>query len=304
MDAADSPLKTITAADKARYAEDGYLSLPSFVMGDWLDRLTEATARIVEESRAETQSGPKFDIEPDHTAENPRLRRLVSPQDHDPAYYDFMTGGPIVDLAEDLLGPNLKFHHGKLNFKWADGGAEVKWHQDIPFWPHTNYEVLTIGLALDDSDDAMGPMGVLPGSHRGPIYDHFNAAGDWRGYIGEEDAAGIDLDAADYLKGPKGSVTVHHCRMVHGSKPNTHPTKARPFLLFAYSAADCLPLMPYNSPSKHSGKIVRGRHPAYPKFDPDVCKLPPLRDSSGPYRSIFASQQGEDSEGKAAPSMM
>ena len=228
----------------------------------------------------------------------------MSPQDHDAAYYDFMTGGPIVDLAEDLLGPDIKFHHGKLNFKWAGGGAEVKWHQDIPFWPHTCYDVLTIGLALDDIDDEMGPMGVLPGSHKGAIYDHYSEAGDWRGFIGEQDAAGLDLDAADYLKGPAGTVTVHHCRMVHGSKPNTHPTKARPFLLFAYSAADCLPLMPTNSPSVYSGKVVRGRHPAFPRFDPEPCKLPPLRDKSQPYRSIFASQQGEDAEGKAGGGMM
>jgi len=303
MDASDLPLKTISAADRRAYAENGYLSLPSFVTGDWLARLQETTARMVAESRTVTESDNKFDIEPDHSADNPRLRRLVSPQDHAPAYHESMTKGPIVDLAEDLLGPDIKFHHGKLNFKWADGGAEVKWHQDIPFWPHTCYDVLTIGLALDDIDDEMGPMGVLAGSHNGPIYDHYSETGDWRGYIGEADAAGLDLEAADYLKGPAGTVTVHHCRMVHGSKPNTHPTKARPFLLFAYSAADCLPLMPPNSPSLYSGMVVRGRHPAYPRFDPEPCKLPPLRDRSRPYRSIFASQQGEDAEGKATGKM-
>ena len=300
MDASDAAPKILTPAQKSAYDEHGYICLPGFVGQDWLDRLNETTARMVEESRQVTESGSKFDVENDHTAETPRLRRLISPQDHDPAYWDFATKGPIVDLAEDLLGPDIKFHHGKLNFKWSGGGAEVKWHQDVPFWPHTTYDVLTIGLALADIDDEMGPMGVLPGSHRGPLYDHYGGAGDWRGYIDDADAAGLDLDAVDYLKGPVGSVTVHHCRMVHGSKPNLHPTRARPFLLFAYSAADCLPLIPPNSPSRLAGAVVRGRHPAFPRFDPDPCRLPPLRDQNGPYRSIFASQQGEDDEGKSA----
>ena len=300
MDASDTPLNAITSAQKAEYESSGYLCLPSFVGADWLARLNETTTRMVEESRGVTESGPKFDVENDHSAENPRLRRLISPQDQDPVYREFATEGPIVDLAADLLGPDIKFHHGKLNFKWSGGGAEVKWHQDVPFWPHTAYNVLTIGLALADIDDEMGPMGVLPGSHKGPLYDHYSKAGDWRGFIDDEDAAGLDLDAVDYLMGPVGSVTIHHCRSVHGSMPNMHPTRARPLLLFAYSAADCLPLMPPNSPSTLAGAIVRGQHAAYADMDPEPCRLPPLRSGGGPYRSIFASQQGEDKEGKAS----
>ena len=61
-------------------------------------------------------------------------------------------------VAEDLLGADVSFHHSKLNFKWGGGGQEIKWHQDIQFWPHTNYSPLTIGCYLEDVDDAMGPM--------------------------------------------------------------------------------------------------------------------------------------------------
>ena len=62
----------------------------------------------------------------------------------------------IVDVAVDLLGPDVKFHHSKLNFKAPHGGEEVKWHQDIQFWPHTNYDLLTIGVFLDDVDAGHG----------------------------------------------------------------------------------------------------------------------------------------------------
>lgn len=282
-------LKALSDAQVLDYEEQGFLGLESFVRGEWLSKLRDVTRQMIEESREVTETNDKFDVEPDHTPDNPRLRRLMMPQDQHSVYAEFAMKGPIVDLAEDLLGPDIKFHHGKLNFKWSGGGAEIKWHQDVPFWPHTAYNVLTIGVALDDIDDQMGPMGVVPGSHKGPIYDHYDAQGNWRGYIDDAEVANIDIASTHYLKGPAGSVSVHHCRAVHGSMPNNHPTRGRPFLLFAYSAANCLPLMPYNQQSKYNGAIVRGRHPAYPVFEGEACKLPPLRSKST--RSIFQAQQ-------------
>jgi ectoine hydroxylase len=289
-------MNILTAAQKASYEADGFLGLPGLVDAEWLQRLNAATTRAVEESRGITETSEWLDVEEDHTPETPRLRRLIKPQDYDPTFWEFASQGPFVDLAEDLLGPNIKFHHGKLNFKWSDGGAEVKWHQDIPFWPHTSYNVLTLGVALDAIDDEMGPMGVLPGSHRGPIFDHYATDGRWQGFISDPDTATLTLDSAGYLQGPAGTVTIHHCRAVHGSRPNRHPSKPRPLLLFAYSNAASLPIMPYNQDSIHNGAIVRGKHPGFPEIDPEPCPLPPLR--SGPYRSIFASQQGEDAAGR------
>ena len=107
-----------------------------------------------------------FDLEPDHTSEHPRVRRLNMPYRQHPTYWEFTSDSPITDVAEDLLGPDVKVHHSKLNFKWSDGGEEVKWHQDIPFYPHTNYGVLAIGVYLEDVDDEMGPMGIVRGSHK------------------------------------------------------------------------------------------------------------------------------------------
>ena len=52
----------------------------------------------------------------------------------------------------------MKFHHSKLNFKWAKGGEEVKWHYDISFWPHTNYSPLTVGTYLYDCGMDQGPL--------------------------------------------------------------------------------------------------------------------------------------------------
>ncbi len=284
------PAKVLTREQREFYFDNGYLLLDGFVPDRWLDRLWEVTNAFVEESRGFTHSDSKFDLEPDHSADRPRLRRLTQPVEHHDVYWEFAAEGPIVDVAEDLLGPSVKFHHSKLNFKWSDGGQEVKWHQDIQFYPHTNYSVLAIGLYLTEVDDEMGPMGVVPASHKGEIYDLYDDDGQWSGAIDERDLSRASVEKAVYLKGAKGSVTVHHCRAVHGSMPNTSP-RMRPLLINAYSSADALTVTPHPSPSRHNGTIVRGEPARWVRFDADPCLIPP--DWSGGYTSIFALQQEE-----------
>ena len=283
--------KILDQSEREIFFETGYLLKERFVSDAWLARLWEVTECMIDESRKVSSSDDKFDVEKDHTAEAPKLRRLTQPVDHDPLYWEFASNSMITDLAEDLLGPNIKFHHSKLNFKWFGGGEEVKWHQDIQFWPHTNFSVLTIGVYLDDVDDVTGPMGVVPGSHKGEIFDQYNSDDQWVGCLSDGDLKKVALEDAVYLQGPAGSVTVHHCRTLHGSMTNNHPTKARPLLLNAFSSADALPITPNPTPSRYNGTIVRGEAARHAEFDPYRGRLPP--DWSRGYSSIFALQQEE-----------
>ena len=116
--------------------------------------------------------------------QQPRLRRLNTPDQRHDDYWAFATG-IVADIAADLVGSNVVFHHSKLNFKWNDGADGVGWHQDIPFYPHSNYSPLTIGLYLADTEMAHGPVAVIDGSHEGPLYDHYDANGRWAGCLSE-----------------------------------------------------------------------------------------------------------------------
>ena len=141
-------------------------------------------------------------------------------------------------------------------------------------------------------------MGVIPGCHEGELFDLYDGNDSWTGAIGERDLERVPVESAVYLKGPAGSVTVHHCRMIHGSRPNINPARPRPLLLNAFSSADALPVTPYNNGSRYSGAIVRGRRTRWIHFDPRPCLMPP--DWSGHYTSIFAIQQGEKQSEPAA----
>ncbi len=286
------PLSVLSAQQRSDYFRDGYLLLPAFVQGEWLARLQALSAEYVERSAAQTASNSVFDLEPSHTADQPRLRRLNSPVEVDDGFWEFASIGPIVDIAQDLLGRNVKFHHSKLNYKWSGGGEEVKWHQDIQFWPHTNYDVLTIGVYLEDVTPEMAPMGVIPGSHNQRLH-HLYENGRWTGHIADEDLADVAVDQAHYLQGPAGSVTVHHCRMVHGSAVNRSGA-VRPLLLNAYSAGDAIPVTRLTDRASRSETIVRGEPAQIVRFDPRPCPMPPDWSRTGGYKSIFAHQQAKD----------
>ena len=292
---AEAP-KILRQEQREFYFENGYLLLDKFITGKRLQKLQDVTKAFVEKSRECEASNAMFDLEPDHTADAPRVRRLNMPYRQDPAYWELTSDSPITDVAQDLLGPNLKVHHSKLNFKWSDGGEEVKWHQDIPFYPHTNYGVLAIGIYLEDVDDEMGPMGVVPGSHKGEIFNHYNDKDQWVGALDEKDYGRVGLDKVVWLKGPAGSVTVHHCRMVHGSVPNVSP-RGRPLLVNAYSAADALTVSAHPYPGPLADEIVRGKRARWVEYDSEPCLMPP--DFSGGYSSIFAAQQEEDGSAAA-----
>jgi ectoine hydroxylase len=281
----------LTQRQREFYFENGYLLLERMIPLDIIERLRGVTAEKVEETRSLTKSNAVWDLEPGHSAIGPKLRRLSSPCDHHPAYWDYTTYPLVLDIVADLVGPHVKFHHSKLNFKAAEGGAEVKWHQDIQFWPHTNYSPLTVGTYLYDCGWQQGPLAVIPGSHNGDLFDQYNEKRQWIGCILDADLQRLDLSKADHLTGPAGSLTIHNCRTVHGSREN-ESAEGRPLFLATYSSADAMPYTYNPLQSRYMGRIVRGSPARRAHHDPRPCLLPP--DWSGGYSSIFALQQEED----------
>jgi hypothetical protein len=277
----------LTTAECAHYREHGWVAVGGLVDRGWLERLRAVTDEFVDASRELTESNLIFDLDAGHSAKEPRLRRLSSPTDLHPTYWEFASQSVLVDVAAALLGPDVKFHHSKLNFKAARGGEEVKWHQDIQFWPHTNYDLLTIGVFLEDVEPGMGEVGFVSGSHDGPLFDLYD--GDvWVGALADADVERAGVTQAEFPTGAAGTITVHNCRTVHGSAPNSSD-RPRPLLLQTYAAADALSYTDLVKRSPHGEELIRGEAPRWARHDPRPCLLPP----NGPYRPIFAAQQRE-----------
>ncbi len=277
----------ISDEDVARYHRDGYIVVPNVLSAQEVDELQRVTEEFVQASRAVSQHTDVFDLEPGHTAAQPRLRRIKSPDRQHPAYARAVRHPGIVAVLNRLWGPNVRFDLSKLNIKAAGFGSPVEWHQDWAFYPHTNDDLAAVGIMVDPFTEDNGSMLVIPGSHKGPIYDH-HANGHFVGGI-DPATSGIDFSKAVMCTGPAGSITVHHVRLLHGSSANTSG-KPRRFLLHQYRAADAWPLIhPPTDWAPWTSQLVSGEDTVAPRMVAAPIRVPyPAAPNQG---SIYENQR-------------
>ena len=257
----------LTKAEIEQYRELGYLVVSGVFDAELLAEIRRAVDAIIADAGKVTTHTDVYDLEESHTPEKPRVRRIKTPHKHFPFFAELTRNPRITGVLAQLIGSDLRLHGAKLNMKSAGYGAAVEWHQDWAFYPHTNDDVLATGLYLDDCDMANGPLLVVPGTHKGPVYDH-HADGYFVGAMAPE-IEGLDYAEAVPLTGRAGSMTIHHARLVHGSALNTS-SKPRRLLLHEYTAADAWPLMGVANFDEFNGRMVLGK----PTIEPRLTGVP------------------------------
>ena len=278
------PAQILSEAQRHQFFRDGFLVIENYVPVDWLERLRSAARDLVDQSRSMKESDKTFILEEGHNAETPRLHRVSSPQDHHPMMWDFMRDRLVTDLVAEVVGPDVKFHHAKLNVKSGQGSGGFDWHQDIPAWPHTDYSPVTVGVYIDGCRPDQGPLSFLPGSHNGPLHSMYDDEGNFVVRIRESELDWLNEDVVVRPTGGPGTTILLNCRTIHGSSPN-RSSDPRMLLLPVYSSADSFPYTPSPIPSVHQGDIVRGQPARFASFDTRSCELPP--DWRGGYKSVW-----------------
>ena len=255
------PAGPLTETQVTDFWRDGYVLMDGAVSTGQLAALRGAVAGWVEESR--DHDGPwgttmdgrgRFDVQPGHSAEYPALRRVASPQEVCDVHLRIMRDSLLVDAAAQLVGPDLVVNNVKTNCKQPGVGTTVRFHQDFAYEAHSNDDMLAALLFVDDVTLDNGPLEVVPGTHRGPIFDHWQD-GVFTGTIADRDLAGLGEPVACF--GPAGSACLMHTRLVHGSAANLaeHP---RTLAIFSYRSEDSRILHPNHLPSIYEGEVVRG----------------------------------------------
>lgn len=280
----------LTEAQRAAFARDGYLVVEGAVAPELLAALQADFAGWTQESLAhtapygETINGkPRFDLDPDHSAARSGLRRVNAPVEVSKAYYQAMAESRMTRLVAELIGPNVLFHHSKINAKLPGAKTAVKWHQDFLFTPHSNDDVVTALLMIDEVTEENGPLEVVPGSHRGPLHGLWHG-GRFTGAVEEataEEAAG----RAVRCTGPAGAVCLMHTRLLHGSAPNLSDAP-RTLFISVYSAEDARPLSPNPMPNAYEGLLVAGERTGRIRSIPFEMAAPEL-----PSTASFFDQQ-------------
>ncbi len=262
----------------AVYERDGCLVVEDVVTRDELaamqrqiaDWAGEASTRG--ENFGETVDGrPRFDLAPAKDGKPATLRRVNNPAEVSDAYMQVMASSAMTEMIADLIGPDVKHHHTKINLKLPGTATEVGFHQDFPYTPHSNADVVTALLMLDDMTEENGCLEVVPGSHtRGQISlyqdDRFT------GTISDEEVAKVRPEVRP-VTGKAGSVCFMHTLLLHGSAANLSD-KPRGLFISVYSAADAVPLAPSPVPSSNEGMIVAGKASRNVRIMEGMVELP------------------------------
>ena len=283
----------LTQEQKDTFWQTGFLVIEDAVTAEELEGLRKVFSRWVEESReyksdyGETLDGrPRFDLQPGHSAEKPGLRRIQSPEEVSDLFANIMRNAATVDFCAELIGPSIRFHHGKINSKLPGTATQVKWHQDFPFEPMSNDDMITALLFVDDVTLENGPLEVLPGTHKGPIHSHWHKGV----FTGSVDQGIIDAQNNKIVKctGKAGSVCLMHARLLHGSAPNLSDS-SRTLYITTYYAEDAIELSPNHLPSTLTHELVRGEVSGRVRCSPYEMAVPALPEGT----SFFSQQEGE-----------
>ena len=166
--------------------------------------------------------------------------------------YNFTFNPRILDVVEDLIGPNILSFASRFWIKGAQDGSHVTWHQDSAYFGLDPHELVTVWLAITDSTPDMGCMKVIPGSHRGAAYEHEETFAEDNLLARGQVIHGIDDRDAVYLPLKQGQFSCHHERILHASDPNDTQTTRIGLALFF------IPTHVRSTIGRRTANLVRG----------------------------------------------
>ena len=278
-----------------QFHQQGFLVVEEVLNAEEVALLQADFDAWVEESRqhsevwGETLDGrPRFDLENDHAAHHPSLRRVSSPTEISAAFRHAALDSKMAAIAGQLIGGSgTRFHHSKINSKLPHTATQVKWHQDFLFTPHSNDDIITALLMVSEVTPENGPLNVVPGSHQGPLWSHWQNARFTGSVDPQVEAAHCQQPQACF--GPSGSVCFMHTRLLHASSPNETDLPRRLFIS-VYAAEDALPYGENPLPSIHAGQMVAGEESGLVRSTVNHLRLPQKPRGA----SFFVQQAGTD----------
>lgn len=228
------------------YRDNGYLHLGRVL-----------TDRGLEQLRAESMTAwqkEKDAFDPAKTwLQNSLLSNIHRQSDTARKFY---FSGPLVTVAEQIVGPNLKGATSQLTFKMRGNTKPFAWHQDNGYGELDPYNAVSTLTALDDADQGNGCLWLVPTSHRGGQVDVSNQINVEMKQVGE--SISIDVDESQAVPVPMraGESLIFHCWMLHKSEGNLSSDRDRRILFLRFADADAVEV--YNGRRPRLGRLLRG----------------------------------------------
>lgn len=194
---------TATTSARSRYETEGYV-----IFRDVLDDALIAEA----DAHVEWLLARNPELRPEDLGH--RLAR------DDPFWLRLVADDRLLDIAQAFVGPDIALFATHYICKPPRTGRPVLWHQDGAFWPLDPMEVVTLWVAITNSDPENGCLRVIPGTHTEELKEMQEREDVDSVFRSETDYQVDEAQAVDLELRP-GDVSVHHPNIVHSSSANT-----------------------------------------------------------------------------------
>jgi len=235
-------LKKLTAEDVEQYRTEGYLLYQrQMFQPPKLNRLRA----LFEEKIAALKPGE-------------RPEQMDVPHFVDTRLFEWLFADEVLDIVEDVIGPDIDLFSSHLIAKPAGGSMRVPWHEDSAYWRTMldPMEVVTVWLALDSSDEENGCMYVIPRSHDKGFSEYYGVDPDKNLFVTEIRKGQFDEKKAVPLVLAEGEASLHHAKLIHGSPANTSRRRRMGYTM-RYTASTTR--LGRDNPFKHQVYHARGK---------------------------------------------
>jgi ectoine hydroxylase-related dioxygenase (phytanoyl-CoA dioxygenase family) len=226
----------LSAHDKARFEEDGYLVVDELINPQKLS--------VLHQSFDDLFSGIfETGVRPDEvnwqqaTGDSSLTRQICNGWKANREIARVVLDAALGQAVAELAGwPGARIMIDNVIWK-PSGTKSLGYHQDSSYlaW-FTPSDLLTCWIALDDTSAECGTMELVRGSHRWALSEpegDFHAPDNYRLPMQKAAArAGIEPDIA-FIEVPAGGGSFHHGWTWHGSGPNSGTNPRRSLVLHA-----------------------------------------------------------------------
>lgn len=215
--------QSVAALDRAAYQRDGLVVAPIRLAPALLARMRASLDVLLANN---SHLAPESLICP-HIANGPSHPRSEADQ-----WLDYATQPVILDLVEQLIGPDIILWGSQVFCKPARVGREVPWHQDGEYWPIRPLATCSAWIAIDDATPENGCMRFIPGSHQaGKVHPHHFAMAPDRALGQEIDGQAFDPSSARDDVLVAGQFSLHDVFLIHGSAHNRSARRRAGFVV-------------------------------------------------------------------------
>ena len=214
--------RSLSPEECRQFRTAGYLVVRNMLAADDV-RAVRSVAGTLFDRHAGREVGDFLDlVGHDQDPAAARLPQLLMPVKYAPELADSALCAAAWSVARDILGDDLEYQGEHLIAKPPRLGAETPPHQDEAFWSGgLDYDSVSIWIPLQDVREEDGCLYFVPGSHATGVRPH-------RPVSNDPLCNSLELtDAPEELRNEPmevGSLSIHHCRTIHGAWPNTSAT--------------------------------------------------------------------------------